>query len=71
MLGQISDDYIRLMGSVELHVISKALFKFQGPYGSEWEVICAGIILSIIPTLIAFLGLQKYIYNGFTEGSVK
>ncbi len=54
-----------------LQVISTALFKFKGPYGSQWEVICAGIMIAIIPTLIIFLILQKYIYNGFTNGSVK
>ncbi|MFC4388730.1 carbohydrate ABC transporter permease [Gracilibacillus marinus] len=59
------------MPKSDLHVISTALFKFKGPYGSEWEVICAGIMLAIIPTLIAFIALQKYIYNGLTSGSVK
>ncbi|WP_026674521.1 carbohydrate ABC transporter permease [Alkalihalobacterium bogoriense] len=59
------------MPKPELQVVSTALFRFQGPYGSQWEVICAGIIIVIIPTLIVFLALQKYIYNGFTEGSVK
>lgn len=55
----------------ELQVISTALFKFKGPYGTQWEVISAGIIIAIIPTLITFLSLQKFIYNGFTSGSVK
>lgn len=59
------------MPKTDLQVISTALFKFKGPYGSEWEVISAGIMIAIIPTLIAFLVLQKYIYNGFTNGSVK
>ncbi|MDY7222668.1 carbohydrate ABC transporter permease [Halalkalibacterium halodurans] len=59
------------MPKPELQVVSTALFKFQGPYGSQWEVICAGIIIVIIPTLIIFIALQRYIYNGFTEGSVK
>ena len=54
----------------DLQVVSTALFKFKGPYGSQWEVICAGIIIAIIPTLILFLALQKYVYNGFTQGSV-
>ena len=54
-----------------LGVISTALFRFKGPYGSQWEVISAGIIIAIIPTLLVFLALQKYIYNGLTQGSVK
>lgn len=54
-----------------LQVVSTALFKFKGPYGSQWEVISAGIMIAILPTLIVFVSLQKYIYNGFTQGSVK
>lgn len=59
------------MPDMSLGTMSTSLFRFKGPYGSSWEVICAGVILVMIPTLIAFLALQKYIYNGFTSGSVK
>lgn len=59
------------MPSEDLQVLSTALFKFKGPYGSQWEVICAGIMITILPILIVFLSLQKYIYNGFAQGSVK
>jgi multiple sugar transport system permease protein len=54
-----------------LGVISTALFRFIGPYQAHWEVICAGVVITIIPTLIMFLFLQKYIYNGLIQGSVK
>ena len=59
------------MSSRKLVMISTSLFNFQGPYGTRWEVICAGIIISIIPTLIIFLFLQKYVYSGITQGAVK
>ncbi len=29
------------------------------PYGSQWEVISAGIMIAIVPTLILFLFLQN------------
>lgn len=51
--------------------VATSLYKFMGPYGGQWNVICAGVILIMLPTLIVFLSLQKYIYNGFTAGSVK
>ena len=63
--------YIFTMGNKDIAVISTALYKFQGPYGTEWEVICAGVVITMIPTLIIFLALQKWIYAGLTEGSVK
>lgn len=53
-----------------LKVISTALFAFKGPYGTNWPVILAGVIIVILPILIVFVSLQKYIYNG-VAGSVK
>lgn len=45
------------MPSRELGVISTALFRFQGPFSAEWEVISAGVVIVIVPTLVAFLCL--------------
>jgi ABC-type glycerol-3-phosphate transport system permease component len=59
------------MPSSDLGVISTSLFRFKGPFGAQWEVIAAGVILVIIPTLIVFLLLQRFIYNGFTSGATK
>ena len=55
----------------ELLTLSTTLFKFKGPFGAHWEVISAGIIVVMIPTLIIFLTLQKQIYSGLVSGSVK
>lgn len=52
-------------------VVSTALYSFIGPYGAKWEVIFAGVIIAIIPTLIMFLTLQKFIYSGLVSGAVK
>jgi multiple sugar transport system permease protein len=59
------------MPKTSLGVISTALFRFKGPFVSQWEIICAGIVLAVIPSLVAFLALQKYIYSGLTQGAVK
>lgn len=59
------------MKKTDLAVISTALYKFKGPYSTEWEVILAGCAITMIPTLIIFLLLQKWIYAGLTAGSVK
>ncbi len=58
------------MPSRNLKVISTALFAFKGPYGTNWPVILAGVMIVILPILLLFLFLQKYIYNG-VAGSVK
>lgn len=59
------------MPNQDLRVVSTALYSFMGPYGSRWEIIFAGIIICIIPTLIIFLSLQKFIYSNLVAGSVK
>ena len=55
----------------DLAVVSTALYRFIGPYGAQWEVIFAGIIICIIPSLLIFLFLQKFIYSNLVAGSVK
>ncbi|MEO2601821.1 carbohydrate ABC transporter permease [Clostridium butyricum] len=57
--------------SADLLTLSTTLFKFKGPFGAHWEVISAGIIVVMIPTIIVFLTLQKQIYSGLVSGSVK
>ncbi|AKN71970.1 sugar ABC transporter permease [Streptomyces sp. PBH53] len=59
------------MPSEDLGTISTALFRFKGPFGAHWENISAGTILVIAPTLLVFLFLQRYIYNGFARGATK
>ncbi|ORT60703.1 sugar ABC transporter permease [Streptomyces sp. CB03238] len=59
------------MPDPELGTISTALFRFKGPFGAHWETISAGTILVIVPTLIVFLALQRFIYSGFAAGSTK
>jgi multiple sugar transport system permease protein len=55
----------------KLRVIATSLFQFKGQFGTQWEVICAGVMITIIPVLVIFIALQKYIYNGLTQGSIK
>ncbi|MEW2072172.1 carbohydrate ABC transporter permease [Streptomyces sp. NPDC017966] len=59
------------MPSEELGTMSTALFRFKGPFGAHWENISAGAIMVIVPTLVVFLFLQRYIYNGFAQGATK
>jgi len=59
------------MPSEDLGTISTSLFRFKGPFGAHWEDISAGAILVILPTLVVFLLLQRFIYNGLTRGAIK
>ncbi|MFC7529197.1 carbohydrate ABC transporter permease [Actinoplanes sp. GCM10030250] len=57
--------------SPDLTVISTALFRFKGPYGAQWETIAACTMIVLLPTVVIFLLLQRFIYNGITAGATK
>ncbi len=48
-----------------------ALNSFISKAGISWDVMSAGIIIALLPTMIVFGFGQKYIVAGLTEGSVK
>lgn len=51
--------------------VATSLFKFTGPLGNQYNYICAGVIITMIPALIVFIICQKQIYSGLTQGAVK
>ena len=52
-------------------VVSTSLFPFTGPMGSQYNYICAGVLITVIPMLILFICCQKQIYSGMAQGAVK
>lgn len=60
-----------LQSKDRLVTVSTSLYTFTGPYGSQYNYICAGVLITIIPALIIFIFCQKHIYSGLTMGSVK
>ena len=55
----------------ELRTISTALYAFTGPYGNQYNYICAGVLITILPIFILFLIFQKQVYGGMAAGAVK
>lgn len=55
----------------KLRTISTALYTFTGPYGSQYNYICAGVLITIVPILVFFLVFQKQVYSGMAAGAVK
>ena len=51
--------------------VATSLFKFTGPLGNQYNYICAGVILTMLPALIVFILCQKQIYGGLAQGAVK
>lgn len=42
-----------------------------GQFGNPWELIFPAVFVTIIPIVIIFLFLQKYIVKGITDGAIK
>ena len=47
------------------------LMQFQGEHSSDYTLLMAGVIISIVPVLSIFLFLQRYFVAGLTAGAVK
>lgn len=60
-----------LQNKNKLVTVATSLFKFTGPLGNQYNYICAGVIITMLPALIIFILCQKHIYSGLTQGAVK
>lgn len=57
--------------NTNLRTVAISLYTFTGPLGSQYNLICAGVIISMVPAFIVFILCQKQIYSGITNGAVK
>ena len=57
--------------NADLYPITRGLIVFQGVYGSNWPGIAAAVLMLMLPILILFMFLQRYIISGLTAGAVK
>jgi len=58
--------------STDSHMtVPVALNSFISKAGISWDVMSAGIVVALLPTMVIFGFGQKYIVAGLTEGSVK
>lgn len=60
-----------LTSSKGARTVPLGLLQFQGEHSSQYTLLMAGVMISIIPVLIIFLFLQRYFVSGLTAGAVK
>lgn len=60
-----------VLGRKELYTIPIATQMFYGTYSTDIGLIMAALLLAMLPILILYLFLQKYIVAGVTSGAVK
>jgi raffinose/stachyose/melibiose transport system permease protein len=57
--------------NADLYPITRGLIIFQGVYGNNWPGIAAAVLMLMLPILVLFMFLQRYIISGLTAGAVK
>lgn len=57
--------------SPENYTLQIALNFFRGTYTTDWAVVMAGAVVSLLPTLILFLFGQKYFIDGIATTGIK
>jgi multiple sugar transport system permease protein len=62
---------VMLLSSEGNMTVPVALNSFISKAGISWDVMSAGIVVALVPTMIVFGIGQKYIVAGLTAGSVK
>ncbi len=55
----------------KLFTLPVGINNLSSAFSSDYRLVAAGSIVSIIPIVIFFLALQKYFISGSTEGAVK
>ena len=55
----------------DMRPLTANIYKFMDKYGTKWNQIMAYGMILVVPVLIIFVCLQKYIVGGLTSGAVK
>ena len=70
----IFNDYIWaliLVRTSEKMPVTAGLAILQGQFVTDWTVIISGALMASVPTIVAFVALQRYFIQGLTLGSSK
>ena len=60
-----------VLGRKELYTIPIATQAFYGTYSTDIGLVMAALLLAMLPILILYVFLQRYIVEGVTSGAVK
>ena len=60
-----------VLSSKNLMPLQRGLMVFQGAHLTQYPLLMAGIVITVLPVLAVYLLLQKHIIKGITAGAVK
>jgi raffinose/stachyose/melibiose transport system permease protein len=59
------------LGRASKWPVTLTIYNFFSQYVRDWQYVFAALTLTVMPMIILFLALQKYIVGGMTNGAVK
>lgn len=60
-----------VLRSPELHTLPVALAALQGQYVTQWDIVMAGSVVSVLPMLALYVFAQKYVIQGVASSGIK
>ncbi|MFD1718058.1 carbohydrate ABC transporter permease [Georgenia deserti] len=62
---------LSLLSSQENQTIPLGLLNFQGQFATNYTGLAAGILIAVVPILVLYMFLQRFIVGGLTAGATK
>lgn len=54
-----------------VRTLTPGIMMFQGLYTTDWGSLMSASVMSVVPVIIVFVYIQRYLVEGITAGSVK
>jgi multiple sugar transport system permease protein len=62
---------LTLAQSPDIHPLTVGVTTFIGQYRVEWQYLFASSVIAIVPVVILFIVIEKWLVGGLTAGSIK
>jgi putative chitobiose transport system permease protein len=60
-----------ILDEPELYTLPLGLQQLASSFSLDWRLVAAGAVISILPVLVVFIGLQRYILPSAAGDAVK
>lgn len=60
-----------LLPSADVHTLPLGLLNFFDQYSGSYTLLSAGIVIAVLPLLVVYIFLQRYLVSGLVGGAIK
>ena len=68
VLGQIIPFHTVM---IPISIMATNLYLFKSATNAQWNLLIAGLVVSMVPIIVIYIAGQKYITSGLTAGAIK